>query len=288
MVPTIDIPPLDAIALLKSNGIIPRKSLGQNFLIDPHALKRIVACAELPESAIILEIGAGLGSLTRYLAQVAQHVITIELDQKLIPILHQVLDKTQNVQVIHGDILEMNISQLVREKKYLVVANIPYYITSVLIRRLLETSPKPDRIVLTIQREVAERICARTGKMSLLALSVQVYGVPQMVYRIPGGAFYPSPNVDSTVIRVDLHNKPIIPDEMIAEFFMLARAGFSQKRKTLRNALAGGMCCSTTYTAQLLEACQIDPNRRAETLSLNEWQLLTGYYVSLKALNRDT
>ncbi|MFM8323185.1 MAG: ribosomal RNA small subunit methyltransferase A, partial [Chloroflexota bacterium] len=157
---------------------------------------------------------------------------------------------------------------------YRVAANIPYYITSALIRRLLETHPAPQRVVLTVQREVAERICAAPGDMSLLALSVQVFGRPQIAGRIPAGAFYPPPKVDSAIIRIDLYPQPIAPADRLDDFFRLAKAGFSQKRKTLRNALSGGMRWNAAETGQHLQAAGIDPQRRAETLALDEWLAL--------------
>jgi 16S rRNA (adenine1518-N6/adenine1519-N6)-dimethyltransferase len=161
-----------------------------------------------------------------------------------------------------------------------VVANIPYYITSALIRHLLEARLKPERLVLTVQREVAERINAGPGDMSLLALSVQVYGQPRAMGRIPAGAFYPAPKVDSTVMRVDLYHTPRIALPLLNTFFRLAKAGFSQKRKTLRNALAGGLHLDPTEAADLLKSAGIDPQRRAETLFFEEWERLVEAYSS--------
>jgi 16S rRNA (adenine1518-N6/adenine1519-N6)-dimethyltransferase len=168
----------------------------------------------------------------------------------------------------------MEIAQLIDAPTYLVVANIPYYITSALIRHLLEASHQPARMILTVQREVSQRICAETGRMNLLALSVQVYGKPVVVTRIPAGAFYPAPQVDSAVVRIDLYPTSVIPTPYLDTFFRLAKAGFSQKRKTLRNALAGGMHWSKPQAYEILQSAEIDPKRRAETLSLNDWERL--------------
>ncbi|MEA4907732.1 MAG: 16S rRNA (adenine(1518)-N(6)/adenine(1519)-N(6))-dimethyltransferase RsmA [Anaerolineaceae bacterium] len=261
-------------ALLRDNGLRPSKGLGQNCLIDHAALNKIVAAAEVGPHDTVLEIGPGLGSLTRFLAQAAQRVVAVELDQHLIPLLSQVLAPWPNVEIIHGDILQLDPDDLLAEGGYSVVANIPYYITSAVLRHLLEAGHRPARLVLTIQQEVAERICAPAGDLSLLALSVQVYGQPQRVLRIPAGAFYPAPKVDSAVVRIDLYPQPRIPAPLLESFFRLARAGFSQKRKTLRNSLAGGMQWPTSRTAALLEAADIDPRRRAETLDLEEWRRL--------------
>jgi len=269
-----EIPPLNAAALLKHHGLRPHKGLGQSFLQDPLALEKIVSAAEIQPTDTVLEIGPGLGSLTRYLAVSAREVIAVELDPNLLPPLKAVLSPYQNVRFVHGDILELSLKYLIAEKNYLVVANIPYYITSAVIRHLLEGEAKPRRIVLTIQKEVAQRICALPGDMSLLALSVQVYGKPRVVARIPAGAFFPAPKVDSAVLSVDIYPTPLIKPELLDTFFQLIKAGFSQKRKTLRNSLSSGLHISPAETANLLTRANIDPQRRAETLSIEEWEHL--------------
>ncbi len=202
------IPPLNATELLKQYGLRADKRLGQNFLQDPYALEKIVKSAEIHPTDTVLEIGPGLGSLTRYLAAAAQKVIAIELDDKLFPPLETVIAPYDNIQLVHGDILDIEPGEIIEQDDYLVVANIPYYITSAVIRHLLESKPKPRRMVLTIQKEVAERICAGPGDMSLLALSVQVYGQPRIAARIPAGAFYPVPKVDSSVLVMDIYPTP--------------------------------------------------------------------------------
>lgn len=272
----------DVPELLRTHGLRPDKKLGQNFLIDQAALQRVVDAAGIQQGDTILEIGPGLGSLTIFLAALAKKVIAIELDGRLIPALQEVLAPHENVSVIQGDILEINLSDVLPPEDYLVVANIPYYITSAVIRYLLEAHRPPRRLVLTVQREVAERICASPGDMSLLALSVQVYGKPQVVARIPAGAFYPPPQVDSAVVRVELFSSPAIDPPDIDLFFRLTKAGFSQKRKTLRNSLSGGMRWSAETAQRILEENGIQPNRRAETLSLEEWKALTNYVRTMQ------
>jgi len=269
------IPPMDAEALLRRYHLHAHKGLGQNFLQDPFALEAIVAAAEIQPTDKVLEIGPGLGSLTRYLAVSAKEVIAVELDEKLIPPLKTVLAPYQNVHMIQGDILKLAPNDLIAENDYLVVANIPYYITSVVIRHLLESEPKPRRIVLTVQKEVAQRICARPGDMSLLALSVQVYGAPRIAAQIPAEAFFPAPKVDSAVLVVDIYPTPLIKEALLGKFFRLVKAGFSQKRKTLRNSLSSGLHISSTHAAELLTHANIDPQRRAETLGIDEWQRLS-------------
>lgn len=269
------ISPLNAENLLKQYRLRAHKGLGQNFLQDPLALEAIVAAAEIQVTDSVLEIGPGLGSLTRYLAESAEKVIAVELDAKLIPPLKDVLSRYQNVQIIHGDILKLSLKDLIEDDGYLVVANIPYYITSAVIRHLLENQSKPRRIVLTIQKEVARRICAKPGDMSLLALSVQVYGAPRIAAHIPAGAFFPTPKVDSAVLIIDIFPAPLVGQDLLDSFFKLIKAGFSQKRKTLRNSLSSGLHISPTNAAELLTQANIDPQRRAETLSIEEWERLS-------------
>ncbi len=269
------LPPLDVPALLRKYDLRPHKGLGQNFLIDNHALQEIVSGAGLEPSDDVLEVGAGLGSLTRVLALAAHHVTAVELDYNLVVVLRDTLTALNNVRVVQGDILKLNPASLMDSKGYVVVANIPYYITSAVIRHLLESEPRPRRVVLTIQKEVAERIRAEDGKMSLLALSVHVYGIPSITSRIPAGAFYPPPNVDSAVLRIDVHPQPLIPIPLLDKFFSLIKAGFSQKRKNLRNSISAGMRMSADETEVFLKESGIDPRRRAETLSLEEWGKLT-------------
>jgi len=269
-----EIPPLNAVTLLKRHGLRARKSLGQNFLQDPLALEDIISAAEIQPTDTVLEIGPGLGSLTRYLAVAAREVVAVELDPNLLPLLKAVLAPYPNIRLIHGDILKLSPKDLITEKDYIVAANIPYYITSAVIRHLLEGEAKPRRIVLTVQKEVAERICAKPGDMSLLALSVQVYGEPRIAARIPADAFFPAPKVDSAVLCVDIYPSPLIRPELLRTFFKLIKAGFSQKRKTLRNSLSSGLHISPTDAADLLTRAHIDPQRRAETLSIDEWRTL--------------
>lgn len=268
------IPPLNAAAVLKRHGLRADKGLGQNFLQDPFALEAIVEAAEIRPTDTVLEIGPGLGSLTRYLAVSAKRVVAVELDRDLLAPLQAVLAPHPNVTVLRGDILELSPREIITADDYIVAANIPYYITSAVIRHLLESDLKPRRIVLTVQKEVAERICAKPGDMSLLALSVQVYGEPHIAARIPAGAFFPAPKVDSAVLTINIYSTPQIQPESIDLFFKLIKAGFSQKRKTLRNSLSSGLHIAPAAAEKLLQNADIDPKRRAETLSIAEWERL--------------
>ncbi|MBX3064061.1 MAG: 16S rRNA (adenine(1518)-N(6)/adenine(1519)-N(6))-dimethyltransferase RsmA [Anaerolineae bacterium] len=261
--------------LLDTLQLQPKKSLGQNFLHDPGILDKIVQAAELSPQDTVLEVGPGTGALTVRLAQSGAQVIAVEVDDRLLPILSDQLRDFSNVRVVKEDILNADVSALVGGKPYSVVANLPYYITSAILRQLLETSHKPQRLVLTIQYEVAERLVAKPGDLSLLGVSVQFYGKPSIVARLNPAVFWPRPEVDSAIIRIDVYQQPRyeVPGEQ--EFFRVVRAGFSQKRKQLKNSLGSGLGLSNPVAAALITSAGIDPMRRAETLSLDEWAALT-------------
>ena len=260
--------------LLQKYHLRPHKGLGQNFLSDDEVLSGIADAAEIPPNAAVLEVGPGLGSLTRHLAERAERVVAVELDKDLIPVLRKEFADSPNVEIVQGDILEFSPDEYFADGEYYVAANIPYYITSAVIRHLLEGKARPKRLALTVQKEVAERICAAPGKLSLLALSVQVYGTADIPMIIPAAAFYPEPNVDSAVVRIELYDEPLIPPEKLDDFFKLAKAGFGQKRKTLRNSLSSNLHLSGAETEALLRQAGIDPQRRAETLTIAEWKNL--------------
>lgn len=267
--------PLNVPALLRQFDLRPRKRLGQNFLVDEPALAQVAAAAALTPADTVLEIGPGLGSLTRHLAQAARRVVAVEIDANLLPALRFVLRPYPRVEILNHDILRLAPADLALGPAYKVAANIPYYITSAVIRHLLEAPARPALIVLTLQREVAERICAGPGEMSLLAVSVQFYCVPQLVARLSAGAFYPRPEVDSAVLRLETRAAPAVAVTAVEPFFQVVKAGFSQKRKQLRNALSGGLRLPVETVTAMLERAGLDPRRRAETLSLEEWGRLS-------------
>ena len=264
--------------LLARFNLRARKSLGQNFLIDDAALDRIVAAADLDAADWVLEIGPGLGTLTRRLAQAAGRVVAVEIDQGLMPALRYALAAHSNVELIHGDILQLDPAALItgRPAGYKVVANLPYYITSAVIRHLLEASLRPARLILSLQLEVARRLVAGPGDLSLLAISVQFYGSPALVTRINAGSFYPAPRVDSAVIRIDVHPQPPVDVRDVDRFFAVVKAGFGQKRKQIHNALKAGLALPAETIGAALGQAHIDPKRRAETLTLQEWAALAG------------
>ncbi len=280
LLPVKEIPLPSPAALLKKYGLRANRRLGQNFLADRHSLENIAALAQIKNTDSVLEIGPGLGSLTRYLSLYAQEVVAVELDEKLDRLLRDALKPYKNIRIIHGDILSLSPEELGLPSNFIVAANIPYNITSAIIRHLLESESKPRRVVLTVQKEVAERICQTPPDMSLLALSVQVYGRPSIAGHIPAEAFYPKPRVDSAVVRIEIYSDPFISDPLLPSFFELIKAGFSQKRKTLRNALSAGLDLAASEVEELLKQAKLDPQRRAETLSLEEWGSLTNSYTS--------
>jgi 16S rRNA (adenine1518-N6/adenine1519-N6)-dimethyltransferase len=270
---------VDSIAgLLRAYDLHPKKGLGQHFLADQAALDRIVAAADLTAADTVLEIGPGLGTLTSLLAERAGRIVAVELDDRLAAVLAERLADRPNVEVRPGNILRISDFASLVGPSYKVVANLPYYITSAVLRHLLERQDQPDLVVVTVQREVAERIVAVPPDMNLLAVSVQFYGRPRIVARIPAGAFYPPPKVDSAVVRIDVRDEPAVPlreGTAVADFFRVVRAGFGHKRKTLRNALSAGLGLAPATVEQALTQAGIDPRRRAETLSLQEWADLT-------------
>ena len=269
--------------LLRRHNLSLKKSLGQNLLIDNAHLARIAAAADLTPADTVLEIGPGLGALTRHLAEQAGRVVAVELDQRLIPILREQFAGQPHVAFVHADILELDPSELLhapltdearapsRAAPYKVVANLPYNITSAALRHILESRQPPTLAVLLVQREVAQRIVAVPDKMSLLAVSVQFYARACALHTVPAGAFLPRPKVDSCVLRLDVYPGPADEDLPPAQFFRVVRAGFGQRRKQLRNSLGAGLGCSKEQADLWLNSAGIDPPRRAETLSLPEW-----------------
>ena len=272
--------------LLRRFNLRARKGLGQHFLIDEQVLEVISATAQLTPADVVLEIGPGLGVLTRVLAGQAGWVIAVELDDKLAAILKTTLASFNNVSIVNQDVLKIDPAVLLQQEKkrfppsidnplnYRVVANLPYYITAPVLRHFLEASVKPRSMVVMVQKEVAETIAASPGRMSLLSVSVQYYGEPTIVSKVPARCFYPEPKVDSAIVKIDVYPQPVVSVSDEGGFFNLVRAGFSASRKQIINSLAQGLELPKTGVLPLLERAGIAPQRRAETLTLDEWARL--------------
>ena len=265
---------------LRRLGLHARKGLGQHFLVDNKALHRIVATAELGMDDTVVEVGPGLGILTRELAKKAGCVLAVEIDAAMADALRESLSCQRNVDVINADILEYTPESSVGlDSTYKVVGALPYNIASAVIRHFLEERRKPRMIVAVLQKEVAQAIVASPGDMSLLSVSVQFYGSPKLVCYIPPKSFYPQPRVESAVIRIDVHDRTPLRVEDEPSFFRVVRGGFAAPRKQLRNSLAQGLGVAPPDAAEVLGEAGIDYRRRAETLSLDEWVKLYRGFV---------
>ena len=276
--------------LLRQSGFKPRKSLGQHFLIDEAALAHILSAAELSPGDIVIEIGPGLGILTEALARQGAAVIAVELDAKLVAVLKKRLAAFPDVKIVHADILKVAPRQLLQDNLpafhcaqcYRVIANLPYYITSPVLSHFLEAQPRPSKMVVMVQKEVGEAIAAGPGKMRLLSVKAQFYSEPAIVAHVPAASFYPPPKVDSVILRLDVYSRPAIEVSDVAGFFDIVMHGFRSPRKQLRNSLAHSLGMAASQVASLLEKARIEPKRRAETLSLEEWRELWRVFAPFK------
>lgn len=255
--------------MLAMFGAKPNTDLGQHFLVEEKYLDQIVEAAEPLSEDTVLEIGPGMGVLTRELSKRSKEVIAIEIDPRMVEILKTVCGKCTNLTVKTMDVRNFDPSEL---SEYKIVANLPYYITSLVLRKFLEEKNKPSEMVFLVQKEVAERICATPNRMSVLSVSVQFYGQPKMIGVVPRQAFYPTPEVDSAIVKITTYKTPLFSDVDPDKFFILVKAGFSEKRKQLGNSLLGASLLSKEEIIEVLKKIGINPDRRAETLSLDEWR----------------
>lgn len=279
-------------SLLGSYNALPQKRFGQNFLIDEGVLEDIVSAADLTSEDIVLEVGPGIGTLTQKLARRAGRVIAIEKDLRLLPVLKATLKDFTNVTLIPGDILKLDLKEpdtfAFKNKKYKVVTNLPFYIATPVIRKFLETAgPKPAYLILTIQKEVAQRITAAPPDMTALAVFTQFYAKPELIARISKNAFWPQPKVDAAILKITPHSETTqITKEILNSpgkkdlFFKIVKTGFAQPRKQIiNNLLRLGLTPHKEPGRQQLENWlaqnSINPTRRAQTLSLEEWARLT-------------
>ncbi len=257
--------------LLYAHNMRPNKAFGQNFLIDRSILMKIVAAAEIDADDEMLEVGAGTGVLTRELAQQARRVVAVELERDMLALLAKTTSYFPNVELIARNLLFLNPVEIFGQAPYKLVANLPYYITAPTFRHFLESANPPRVLVVMVQQEVAQRIIAQPGDLSLLAISVQFYGQPRIVARVPASSFYPAPKVDSAILRVDVHADAPLTAVERESFFRLVQAGFSERRKQLHNSLTHGLHYKNEIIRAWLAEAGIEASRRAETLSIAEW-----------------
>jgi 16S rRNA (adenine1518-N6/adenine1519-N6)-dimethyltransferase len=256
--------------ILKDHKVFPRKRLGQNFLVDKRILKKIVQASEISEKDLVLEVGPGIGNLTIELAKRAKKVIAVEKDKRLVEILKENLSDFKNVEIREGDIRE-KISEIVQNisKGYKIVANIPYYLTSYLIRKFLELKKRPKLMVLMIQKEVAQRICSKPPKMNLLSISVQFFSKPEIVSFVSKNSFWPRPRVDSAIIKLRVKNEKLRVNKDL--FFEIVKTGFFHPRKQLINNFTKKFGVNKMEVENWLLKNGVDPKKRAQEISLNEW-----------------
>lgn len=259
------------------NEPTPKKSLGQHWLTDETALRGIVEAAALTEDDVVLEVGPGLGALTQYLVKRAGKVIAVEFDPELADTVSGRVP-VGNLEIVHQDILSFDFTSLPPD--YKLVANIPYYLTSNLIRTLSETTNRPSVAVLLVQKEVAERVVAEPGDMSVLSVTAQYYWQTGLGFVVPAELFEPAPKVDSQVLLLQRRDEELFPETNAKQFFRLVKAGFSERRKKLRSSLSNGLHISKKEAESILNKASIDPSLRAQALSLEDWHRL---YLQLSA-----
>jgi len=252
---------------LKILGVEPKKKFGQNFLIDEKALDMIINTADVEKGENVIEVGPGTGILTQRLIETGANITSIEIDWNLAEFLRNKFERKDNFELIEIDALKFDPP----EKEYKLIANIPYYITSPLISHFLESENKPKKIVLLIQKEVAQKIAAKEGKLNVLAIHVQTFGKPRIVEIVHKEAFYPAPKVDSAILEIEIFDEPLVSESEIKDLFKIVHAGFMHKRKTMHNALIRGMQLSGEDADKLLEKCGIDPDLRPQHLSIQDW-----------------
>ena len=265
-------------------GLRARKSLGQHFLTDRRILRRIITAAKLSHDDTVVEVGAGLGVLTAQLVRYAGKVIAVEVDRGLCDHLRRRFDGASNLSIVCRDILSVQPTDLLESADatppYVVVGNLPYNIAAAVLRLFLETTERPQRMIVMLQKEVAQSIVAQPGRMSLLALSVQFYAVPRLLFTVPPSSFRPPPKVESAVLRIDVRDTPAVPVDHVEGFFRFLRAGFSAPRKQLRNALSHALGVDASSVGEALRRAGIDPSLRAQVLSLEQWATLYRAFAS--------
>lgn len=267
--------------ILHRHGFTFSKALGQNFLINPSVCPRMAELSGAGEGVGVIEIGPGIGVLTNELCQLADKVVAVELDKRLIPVLGETLAEYDNVKVINADVLELDLNKLIEDEfsgmEVVICANLPYYITSPVIMKLLEDKLPITAITVMVQKEAAQRICAPVGsrESGAVTVSVNYYAEPSLQFHVSAGSFMPAPKVDSAVIRLDVRKEPpVITDE--EKFFRVVKAAFSQRRKVISNSLSSGLKMSKDEINEVLAAANVPSNARAEKLSLDDFAAIAG------------
>lgn len=272
--------------ILLKNGFSFSKSLGQNFLINPTVCPRMAELSTADDETGVLEIGPGIGVLTNELAKIAKKIVAVELDKRLIPVLGQTLGEYDNVKIINGDVMKIDLNSLIEQEfgnmRVVVCANLPYYITSPVIMRLLEENLPVSAITVMVQKEAGQRICAKVGTRSSGALTVAVnyYSKPSMLFEVSAGSFMPAPKVDSCVIRMDIGDNPTVEVKDRASFFKIVKSAFGQRRKTLPNALSAGLGISKQSVSEILNKSQVPLNSRAEQLTMEQFGVIADNYYT--------
>ncbi len=271
---------LDRIRILeKKHNFLIKKRLGQNFLIDDKVMDAMIGVANLKKDDFVLEIGPGLGFLTEKILSLAGKIIAVEKDPQLYQTLTQDF-KNQKIKFINGDIFSINLEKhRLKDLKYKIVSNIPYYLTSRLIRYFMENSIRPSVMAILVQKEVADRVIAEAGSHSLLSLSVQFYGKAEKIMDVGSAAFSPAPEISSAILKITLYQKPVFEDVDIKLFFMMLKIAFASRRKQLHNNLAAGLRISSAEVKEIFKGIGIDPLARAQDLNLDNWR---GIYTNLR------
>ena len=272
-------PPIWLLRLLRRYRIYTRRSLGQNFLVDQTVLDRIVSTAKPNSDDLVVEIGAGTGELTEQLAERAQRVLAIEIDPKLVQLLGDRFTDRDNVEIIQQDATTVDMADLTGGEPYRVVGNLPYSVASPILRTLLESSHPPTQILAMLQREVALRLVAPPGRYNLLGISVLIYAEPELCFEVPATAFFPSPEVSSAVVRLNVRASPLVPDHR-DEFFRIVSAGFAHSRKQIHNSIPRVLSSAENVIDDVLLEAKIDPQLRAQNLTIDDWIRLRNAFLA--------
>jgi 16S rRNA (adenine1518-N6/adenine1519-N6)-dimethyltransferase len=280
--------------LLLQYELRARKSLGQHFLVNSGVLKKITAAAQLSQSDIVIEVGPGPGVLTAELIKQAGYVIAVEVDTAMVELLKETFSSASNLSLITGNILAIEPQDLILQEKarfpdglktisnYKLVANLPYYITQPIIRHFCEAPVKPQSMVIMVQKEVAKNIVALPGDLSIMAISVQFYGKPQIIDYVPAGNFFPAPKVDSAILKIEMYDKPAVDVTSEKNFFKTVKAGFCAARKQVANSLSQGLDIPKAEVISLMQTAGVEPQKRAENLTLSEWARLERIFAEVR------